>query len=192
VSNVTLCARAVAAAGRYNASHRTLETQNNNARSMDVNQGESSVPGREPEERRHSDRRTHVLRALMYGSLHPRRRSPRRAGERTMTAVDWHHPRWLAIAMLIVLCSSADAFLTLVLIEHGAYEVNPVMAPLVGGSPLAFALVKVGLTALGVVLLTQLARLRAFGNVPVSLFLYMVLAIYAALVLYELQMLNGV
>jgi hypothetical protein len=190
VSDVTLCARAVPVAHRYNAGHRTLETHNNNARSMDVNERESSVPGREPDERRRSERRTHGLRALMYGSLHPRRRAPRRTGERAVSSVDWHHPRWLAIAMLIVLCSSADAFLTLVLIEHGAYEVNPVMAPLIGGSALAFALVKVGLTALGVVLLTQLARHRAFGSVPVGVFLYTVLALYAALVLYELQMLN--
>jgi hypothetical protein len=53
-----------------------------------------------------------------------------------------------------------------------------------------FALVKVGLTALGVVLLTQLARLRAFGSVPVGAFLYTVLALYAALVLYEIRLLN--
>lgn len=167
-----------------------LETQNKNARFMDVKERESSVPAPLPEERRLADRRTHVLRALMYGSLHPRRRAPRRAGERGMTAVDWHHPQWLAIAMLIVMCSAADALLTLVLVEHGAYEVNPVMAPLVGGSALAFALVKVGLTAMGVVLLTQLARLRAFGNVPVGLFLYTVLALYAALVLYEWRLLS--
>ena len=109
-----------------------------------------------------------------------------------MAAVDWHHPQWLAVGMLIVLCSSADALLTLMLVERGAYEVNPVMAPLVGGSALAFALVKVGLTALGVVLLTQLSRLRAFGSVPVGVFLYSVLALYAALVLYELRMLNRV
>ena len=40
------------------------------------------------------------------------------------------------------------------------------MAPLVGHSALAFALVKVGLTAGGVLLLTQLARMRAFGRIP--------------------------
>ena len=157
---------------------------------MDVKQRESFVPEPLPEERRRADRRTHVLRALMYGSLHPRRRAPRRAGERGMSAVDWHHPQWLAIAMLIVVASCADALLTLMLVEHGAYEANPVMAPLVGGSALAFALVKVGLTALGVVVLTQLARLRAFGSVPVGVFLYMVLALYATLVLYELRLLN--
>lgn len=159
-----------------------LETQNNNSRFMQVKPRES--------ERRHSERRTHVLRALMQGSLHPRRRGPRRAGERTVSSVDWHHPQWLAVAILIVICSCADALLTLVLIEHGAYEVNPVMAPLVGGSALAFALVKVGLTALGVVLLTQVARLRAFGSVPVGVFLYTVLALYAALLVYEIRLLN--
>lgn len=157
---------------------------------MEVKQREPSVPEPLPEERRRTDRRTHVLRALMHGSLHPRRRGPRRAGERAVSGVDWHHPQWLAIAMLIVLCSCADALLTLVLIEHGAYEVNPLMAPLVGGSALAFALVKFGLTALGVVLLTQLARVRAFGTVPVGVFLYTVLALYAALVLYEFRLLN--
>ena len=46
------------------------------------------------------------------------------------------------------------------------------MAPLVGGSALSFALVKVGLTAGGVVLLTQIARIRAFGRIPVGVFLY--------------------
>jgi Domain of unknown function (DUF5658) len=169
-----------------------LETHKKNARSMDVKQPESAVPGAPAEERRRAERRTHVLRALMYGSLRPRRRAPRRAGERSMSAVDWHHPQWLAIAMLIVMCSSADALLTLMLVERGAYEVNPVMAPLIGGSPLAFALVKVGLTALGVVLLTQLARLRAFGSVPVGVFLYTVLALYGSVILYELQLLNRV
>jgi len=105
-------------------------------------------------ERRRTERRRHVLRALLHGSFRPRRRGPRRADEHQVSAVDWHHPQWLAIAMLIVVFSAADALLTLMLMERGAYEVNPFMAPLVGGSALSFALVKVGLTAGGVVLLT--------------------------------------
>lgn len=103
--------------------------------------------------------------------------------------MDWHHPQWLAIAVLIVSFSCADAFLTLLLIEHGAREINPVMAPLIGGSVVAFASVKIALTALGVVFLTQLARLRAFGRIPVGLVLYSVLAVYAALILYEYRLL---
>ncbi len=144
----------------------------------------------ESAERRRTDRRQHVLRALLHGSFQPRRRAPRRDGERTVSAVDWHHPQWLAIAMLIVLFSWSDALLTLMLIERGAYEVNPLMAPLVAGSALSFALIKIGLTAAGVVLLTQLARIRAFGRLPVGVLLYTVLALYGVLLVYELRLLQ--
>jgi hypothetical protein len=143
-----------------------------------------------PAERRRTERRTRVLRALMYGSINPRRRAPRRADERALSAIDWHHPQWLAVAVLIVVFCCGDAFLTLVLMQHGAYEVNPLMAPLVGHSATAFAFTKIGLTVAGVVLLTQLARVRAFGGIPVGALLYSVLALYAALVLYELRLLE--
>ena len=132
-----------------------------------------------------------VLRALMHGSFRPRRREPRRADERAFSAVDWHHPQWLAIAMLIVVFSCIDALLTLVLLERGAYEANPMMAPLVERSAFVFAVVKIGLTAGGVVLLTQLARLRAFGRIPVGALLYVVLAIYGALIAYEFGLLKA-
>jgi hypothetical protein len=143
-----------------------------------------------PPERRCAERRTRVLRALVQGSFHPRRRAPRRAGEHALGAVDWHHPQWLATAMLIVLLCAADAFLTLVLIGHGAYEVNPVMRALLGSSGPAFAVVKIALTASGVVLLTLLARTRAFGRVSVGALLYGVLAAYAVVVAYEFSLLK--
>lgn len=136
------------------------------------------------------DRRKQPIRALLYGSFNPRRRGTRRGGERLIAGVDWHDPQWLAVAMLVVLFSCVDAFLTLTLIDHGAYEVNPVMALLVGGSALAFTLVKIGLTAGGVVILTLLARMKAFGRVPVSLLLYSVLFGYGALLVYEFRLLQ--
>jgi hypothetical protein len=141
-------------------------------------------------ERRCSERRQQVWRALLRGSLEPRRRAPRRAGERLVSAVDWHHPQWLAIAILIVVGSCCDALLTLVLIESGAHEWNPLMARFVGGSALTFALIKFGVTAAGVVFLTQLVRVRAFGRVPVGALLYTALLVYAALIAYELRLLN--
>ena len=150
-----------------------------------------NTAGPGPQERRRTERRIEVLRALMHGSFKPRRREPRRADERAVSAVDWHHPQWLAIAMLIVVFSCIDALLTLLLLERGAYEANPMMAPLVERSAFAFALVKIGLTAGGVVLLTQLARLRAFGRIPVGVLLYVVLAIYGALIAYEFGLLKA-
>jgi Domain of unknown function (DUF5658) len=143
-----------------------------------------------PCERRRGERRRRVLRALLLGSFHTRRRQPRRASEQALAAVDWHHPQWLATAMLIVLFSCADALLTLALVEHGAYEANPLMRPLVGGSGLTFALVKVGLTGGGVVVLTLLARMRLFGRLSAGLLLYTLLAGYGALLLYESSLLG--
>jgi hypothetical protein len=141
-------------------------------------------------ERRGEERRRHVLRALVYGSLKPRRRAPRRADELQVSAVDWHHPQWLAIAILIVVASCSDALLTLVLVERGANEWNPLMVRLVAGSALTFALIKVGVTAVGVVFLTQLARIRAFGRLPVGVLLYTALAVYGVLIAYELRLLS--
>lgn len=143
-------------------------------------------------ERRRSERRQQVLRGLLLGSFHARRRAPRRAGERALAAVvDWHHPQWLATAILIMLCSCVDALLTLALVKRGAYEVNPLMRSLLGDSTLAFTLVKVGLTAGGVVVLTLLARIRAFGRLSGGVLLYLLLAGYGALILYEYSLLGG-
>lgn len=126
----------------------------------------------------------------MYGSFNPRRLGPRRTGEERVGAIDWYHPWWLVIGTLIITLCGSDAVLTEVLISRGAYELNPVLAPLVHGSAGMFVLVKVGLTGLGVVLLTILSRLKAFGRMPVALLLYGVLLGYGVLVAYELHLLR--
>ena len=144
----------------------------------------------ELERRRGPDRRAQVLRALVRGSVRPRRQGPRRTGEQRLGAVDWHHPWWLAVATLIVALSCADAALTLLLINQGAFEVNPLLAPLVRGTGVAFIAVKVGLTGIGIVCLTMLTRLKAFGRLPVPLILYAVLAGYVVLIAYELALLG--
>jgi hypothetical protein len=65
------------------------------------------------------------------------------------------------------------------------------MDPLVRGEGRSFALVKFGLTAVGVVLLTILARLRFFGR-TIGYLLYLVLAGYVVLVGYELFLLRNI
>lgn len=144
-----------------------------------------------PDRRLGYERRRTVLRALWRGNFERRRIAPRRNTERFIVVTDWFHPQWLAVAIGILLLCCADAFLTLTLIVHGANEINPVMAPLVEGSGHAFAYWKVGLTTLGVVLLTVLARLRVFGR-AVGVILYIVLAGYVILVTYELFLLRNI
>ncbi len=147
---------------------------------------------RPAERRRGADRRTHALRSLVAGHFNMRRRGPRRACDASIVSTDWYEPRWMAVAVIILLLSVADALLTLTLVGHGALEENPVMAVLVRGSTSGFAAVKIGLTATGVLLLTWVGRVRAFGRVPVGVLLYVVLATYAALVAYELRLLHSI
>jgi hypothetical protein len=152
----------------------------------------AEVVNKAPERRTPADRRTRTFRSLLHGSFEPRRRAPRREKDRSITSVDWHHPQWLAVAILTLLLCSADAFLTLVLLQRGANEANPFMQPLVGGSPLLFTLVKFGLTSGGITLLILLAQMRVFGRIPVSFLLYAVLFAYTALVTYEFWLLETI
>jgi Domain of unknown function (DUF5658) len=153
-----------------------------------LNQANTADNASERRERR--DRRQRTIKSLVHGSFSPRRRGPRRDDDLSFTAVDWHHPQWLAVAILTLLLCSADALLTLTLLGHGAVEANPFMAPLVGGSALTFTLVKMGLTSGGIVTLILLARVRILRRIPVSYFLYTVLFGYAALVGYEIWLLG--
>lgn len=98
----------------------------------------------------------------------------------------------MLVAVVILLLSVADAVLTLTLMAHGALEENPVMAALVRDSTGGFAAVKLGLTAGGVLLLMALARVRAFGRLPVGALLYVVLTGYVVLVTYEMRMLLSI
>jgi len=144
------------------------------------------------ERRRRSDRRRGVVRSLVVGSFKQRRRGPRRSHDIGIASTDWHDAQWLAVVLLILVLSVADALLTLTLLDRGALEANPVMDALLRSGGREFAGVKIGLTAVGVVLLTVLARFRAFGRLRVSTVLYGVLGAYTVLVSYELWMLQSV
>ncbi len=144
------------------------------------------------ERRGATDRRRRTLRSLFTGSFNPRRRGPRRVRDGSLTSTDWHESQWLAIALVILLLSVADAVLTLTLVQHGALEANPVMATFLALDPDVFVAFKIGLTAGGVVLLTLVAKVRAFGRLPVSAILYMVLAAYVTLIAYEVWLLRTI
>ncbi len=142
------------------------------------------------ERRAGEDRRSQTLRSLALGSFLRRRHGPRRVEDASFAATDWYAPQWLAAAVLILVLCVADALLTLTLLGRGAIEANPVMDSVVHGDGRSFAAMKFGLTSAGVVVLILLARVRAFGRLPVSALLYGVLAGYLWLVMYEFNLLR--
>ena len=92
----------------------------------------------------------------------------------------------------ILILNVADAFLTVALISGGAIEVNPVMAVLVSGSVAMFVTLKMAVTGTSVVLMVFLARYRFMRLVRVDFVLYVIFVAYAALIVYELQMLQRI
>lgn len=149
-----------------------------------------SHPSRSGDRRGSADRRQRPWYGLWLGHVMRRRLGPRRTGDRHLAVVDWHHPQWLVVAMLIVLLSLTDALLTIELLSRGAREINPFMEPLVTGHGAAFAWWKMGLTISGVVVLTAVSRLHLFGRFRVGAALYALLAIYVLLIAYEVWLLS--
>jgi len=143
------------------------------------------------ERRRGIERRNRLLNALWNGNFLRRRRQSRRAADAGRSIPDWHSPKFLLTAIVILLLSIADAFLTLQLLDNGATEANPAVIPFLDRGALAFAIGKISMTSIGVVVLTLLAQARAFGRrVAVSSMLYFVVAGYVILILYEVWLLN--
>jgi hypothetical protein len=139
-----------------------------------------------------TDRRRRVWWSVCYGSFNPRRRTPpRRLEESRFHSLDWHSAHLLAVAIGILLLCVADAFLTLVLLQGGAAEVNPVMALLLSRSVAAFAVLKLAMTGAGTVSMVILARYRFMRLLRVEWALYGVLIGYATLIGYEIWMLES-
>jgi len=81
--------------------------------------------------------------------------------------------------------------MTVVLLQGGAYEVNPIMAALIYRSVALFAALKMGMTGASITLMVILARYRFLRLLRVEWVLYGVLIAYASLIGYEVWMLKG-
>src|SRR5690349_14122303 len=144
----------------------------------------------EQERRSGIERRHQTIAAYWRGALNPRRRQGRRLSDRTYPVIDWHSPRVLALVLLILGLSVFDGVLTIMLMSQGANEVNPLMALFVPHSLGWFAVVKLGLTSIGAAVLVACARMKLFRLFPGEALLYLVVGCYAALVGYELHLLE--
>jgi len=150
------------------------------------------LPAQGSERRERTDRRNKKWWSVFYGSFNPRRRRPaRRLDDSRFHPVDWYSAHLLAVSVGILLLSAADAFLTGILLVHGADEMNPVMAVLLYRSVAVFAALKMAMTGAGIVVMVFLGRYRFMRVIRVELVLYAVLTVYAWLIGYEIWMLGS-
>ena len=106
------------------------------------------------EERRRIDRRTNNKARLKYLLFNGRRERSRRDEDRGKAFIfdRYNQKLFLAITVILVL-SILDAALTLVVIQRGATELNPVMAYFLEYGTPTFIVAKYVLTSIGVLIL---------------------------------------
>jgi hypothetical protein len=154
----------------------------------------SDPPAGGGEGRSGKDRRRHRLPRLKFLLNGGRRRRLRRREDRYRIALfDQYSPRLFAVILTVLALSLIDAVLTLFLLEHGAYEMNPVMARLLAEGPLAFIVGKYLLTclALGIFLIVYPGRSRALDVSYRSLFVFS-LAAFGGVILWEVALMAAV
>jgi Domain of unknown function (DUF5658) len=145
------------------------------------------------EERRSGiERRRRSFAAYWQGALNPRRRTGRRATDTIYPIIDWHSPRVFAWTMAILVLCVCDGVLTVMLLADGAIELNPIMAKFVPHALGWFAAIKLSLTSVGAMVLVVCSRMKLFRAIPGEVFLGLVFAGYLVLVLYELNLVEGI
>ena len=146
------------------------------------------------EKRRGSDRRTDNKARLKYLLFNGRRERSRRDEDRGKAAIfdRYNQKLFLAITTILVL-SILDAVLTLIVIQRGATELNPVMAYFLELGIPTFIVAKYLLTSIGVFILlifknVFLTKIKIYTH---SLF-PCVIFVFLAVIAWELFLIYGV
>ncbi|UCH19849.1 MAG: hypothetical protein JSU83_14910 [Deltaproteobacteria bacterium] len=140
------------------------------------------------ERRSHKDRRNHnhfkIRTLFIYGN----RRTIRRQEDRyKIFYLDRYSTALFACIVSILLLSVIDALLTLFLVEHGAVEINPLMAYYLNTDPLVFMSIKYLLTSFSVFILLMCGNVPAKKiKITISSIFPFVIAAFASVVAWQL------
>jgi hypothetical protein len=148
------------------------------------------------EERRSKrDRRKQTASPFSYHRLLGRRQADRRGEDNLAVAqtIDIY-PRYLiVITISILLLCAFDAHNTLLLLQLGAIELNPLMDVVLQQSSSIFVMSKFALTSLAMVILVPYYQERIFFNlISARHILFSSLFIYIVLISYQLSMFSAV
>lgn len=134
-------------------------------------------------ERRAGDRRRRPTGLLSRYTFFGGRRKGDRRGDSANLYVDLYEPALAASLVTIGLLCALDAVFTLLYIQQGGEEANPLMAEVIEWGPQAFVLVKCGVTNLGLGVLCVHKNFRWVRGV-----IHGLLAAYVALFAYHLYL----
>lgn len=135
-----------------------------------------------------TDRRQHDLPPWHPRRLRGRRIKLRRAEEHDQPyLVDRVGARHFALAAAMLILTLVDGVFTVLLLERGCVEANPVMQYLLDHGTLAFFAGKYALTAVFLPVALVMNQYRLFGSrLRVGHFVPLVVALYALLIVYQI------
>jgi len=120
-----------------------------------------------------------------------KRRGLRRADDsKQITVFDKYDPSLMIFTLIVLGLSMVDAVLTLILLGHGAIEVNPVMQYYIGLGPGPFVIAKYSLTAISLVFMVVLSA-SSFMRFRIGSRMFIISGVaFGAVVMWELHLLE--
>ena len=162
---------------------------------------ESDYPGSEPPtelnralyNRRVADeRRIPSVLGFIIGSVRCRRRGQRRDEHYGIHHTDWYDSHLFLVAVILFVLSCCDAALTILLLNNGAVELNPIMHFLLKQEGSYFITGKFVATGLCIVILIGHNHYRILKWIRMDSFLWGMVGVYCALIVYELWLLGKI
>ena len=151
-----------------------------------------TIEDRAIEQRDEDGRRKPSLKTLLGSLTHHRRRQPRREEDHHNNYTDWYGHWPLAATFTIILLCFADAFLTMVLLSKGAVELNGLMDFLIQKDIQLFAIVKMSVTGIALIVLVLHFNFRIYKYIAVRYLIYGLVPLYSLLIFHELNMLTSI
>ena len=136
------------------------------------------------------NRRKNSARTALHSLYRNRRGAVRRVDDSVVNVyIDKHEPWLVYLAIGALFLCATDAFFTLALLQHGSFEMNPVMDYFIQKDSRLFFIVKFSMTAfcvLFVLIHKNFQFLRIFKGYHV---LFSAFVLYSILICYEISLL---
>jgi len=142
---------------------------------------------------RTADRRNQYFRSFLYSFFKKQRRSIRRnTDDKENTFVDFHEVKLGVIFVITLVLCISDAFLTLLIINHGGEEVNPFMKYLMDLDIYLFFWAKFFITAFGMLFLISHKNFTFYRVITGYQLFYGIAVIYVCLINYEFYLISQI
>ena len=142
-------------------------------------------------QRQQLERRQPNLRSLIYALYMSRRKTHRRDAHTATYYSDHYGPYIFSAALVLMLLCIVDAYFTLMLLQYGSSELNPILDWALNKHVLLFFSLKYTVTAGCVVLTVMHKHFRIFGLKGYQILLGYLVG-YGILIHYQLSMLMNV